>query len=50
MIFLVSLKSLNSRNAMSSERGSNEKFDRLLSKVPDGEPEEHDRLPPRNGG
>lgn len=29
-------------------RGSREKFDRVLSKVPDVEPEEHDRLSPRN--
>jgi len=27
-----------------AERGSREKFDRVLSKVPDVEPEEHDRL------
>ncbi len=27
-------------------RGSREKFDRVLSKVPDVEPEEHDRLSP----
>lgn len=27
-------------------RGSREKFDRVLSKVPDVEPEEHDRLAP----
>ena len=31
-------------------RGSREKFDRVLSKVPDVEPEEHDRLSPRNAG
>lgn len=30
-------------------RGSREKFDRVLSKVPDLEPEEHDRLSPHNG-
>ena len=29
-------------------RGSREKFDRVLSKVPDVEPEEHDRLSPDN--
>ena len=29
-------------------RGSREKFDRVLSKVPDAEPEEHDRLSPPN--
>lgn len=29
-------------------RGSREKFDRVLSKVPDVEPEEHDRLSPSN--
>jgi hypothetical protein len=29
-------------------RGSREKFDRVLAKVPDVEPEEHDRLSPRN--
>ena len=29
-------------------RGSREKFDRVLSKVPDVEPEEHDRLSPHN--
>ena len=29
-------------------RGSREKFDRVLSKVPDIEPEEHDRLSPHN--
>lgn len=29
-------------------RGSREKFDRVLSKVPDVEPEEHDRLSPEN--
>ncbi len=28
--------------------GSREKFDRVLSKVPDVEPEEHDRLSPHN--
>ena len=27
-------------------RGSREKFDAVLAKVPDVEPEEHDRLPP----
>jgi hypothetical protein len=27
-------------------RGNREKFDRVLSKVPDVEPEEHDRLSP----
>ena len=31
-----------------AERGSREKFDRVLSKVPDVEPEEHDRLSPHN--
>jgi hypothetical protein len=31
-------------------RGSREKFERVLSKVPDVEPEVHDRLSPRNGG
>ena len=30
-----------------AERGSREKFDRVLSKVPDVEPEEQDRLSPR---
>ena len=29
-------------------RGSREKFDRVLSKVPDVEPEEHDLLSPHN--
>ena len=29
-------------------RGSREKFDSVLSKVPDVEPEEHDRLSPHN--
>jgi hypothetical protein len=29
-------------------RGSREKFDRVLSKVPDVEPEDHDRLSPHN--
>lgn len=29
-------------------RGSREKFDRVLSKVPDVEPEEHDRLSPHS--
>ena len=29
-------------------RGSREKFDRVLSEVPDVEPEEHDRLSPHN--
>lgn len=29
-------------------RGSREKFDRVLSKVPDVEPEEYDRLSPEN--
>ena len=29
-------------------RGRREKFDRVLSKVPDVEPEEHDRLSPHN--
>ena len=29
-------------------RGSREKFERVLSKVPDVEPEAHDRLSPRN--
>ena len=29
-------------------RGSREKFDRVLSKVPDVEPEAHDRLSPHN--
>ena len=29
-------------------RGSREKFDRVLSKVPDVEPAEQDRLSPRN--
>jgi len=29
-------------------RGSREKFERVLSKVPDVEPEEHDRLSPHN--
>ena len=29
-------------------RGSREKFDRVLSKVPDVEPEAHDRLSPDN--
>ncbi len=29
-------------------RGSREKFDRVLSKVPDIEPEEQDRLSPHN--
>jgi hypothetical protein len=29
-------------------RGNREKFDRVLSKVPDVEPEEHDRLSPPN--
>ena len=29
-------------------RGSREKFDRVLSKVPDIEPEEHDRRSPHN--
>ena len=29
-------------------RGSRKKFDRVLSKVPDVEPEEHDRLSPHN--
>ena len=29
-------------------RGSREKFDRVLAKVPDIEPDEHDRLSPRN--
>lgn len=29
-------------------RGSREKFDRVLSKVPDVEPEEQDRLSPHN--
>ena len=29
-------------------RGSREKFDRVLSRVPDVEPEEQDRLPPHN--
>ena len=29
-------------------RGSREKFDRVLSKVPDVEPEEHDRPSPSN--
>ena len=29
-------------------RGSREKFDRVLAKVPDVEPEEHDRLSPHN--
>jgi hypothetical protein len=31
-------------------RGSREKFDRVMSKVPDVEPEEHDRLSPKNAG
>ena len=31
-------------------RGSREKFDRVLSKVPDIEPEEHDRLSSHNAG
>jgi hypothetical protein len=31
-----------------ASRGSREKFDRVLSKVPDVEPEEHDRLSPGN--
>ncbi len=31
-------------------RGSREKFDRVLAKVPDVEPEEHDRLSPSNAG
>lgn len=30
-------------------RGSREKFERVLAKVPDVEPGEHDRLSPRNG-
>jgi len=30
-------------------RGSREKFDQVLSKVPDVEPDEHDRLSPTNG-
>ena len=30
-----------------AERGSREKFDRVLSKVPNVEPEEQDRLSPR---
>ena len=29
-------------------RGSREKFDRVLAKVPDVDAEEHDRLSPRN--
>ena len=29
-------------------RGSREKFERVLAKVPDVEPEAHDRLSPRN--
>ena len=29
-------------------RGRREKFDRVMSKVPDIEPEEHDRLSPHN--
>ena len=29
-------------------RGSREKFDRVLAKVPDVEPEEHDRVSPKN--
>ena len=29
-------------------RGNREKFDRVLSKVPDVEPEEHDRLSPQS--
>jgi hypothetical protein len=29
-------------------RGSREKFDRVLAKVPDVDPEERDRLSPRN--
>ena len=29
-------------------RGSREKFERVLSKVPDVEPEAHDRLSPQN--
>jgi hypothetical protein len=31
-------------------RGSREKFDRVLAKVPDVEPDAHDRLSPRNAG
>ena len=31
-----------------SARGSREKFDRVLAKVPDVEPGEHDRLSPEN--
>ena len=31
-------------------RGSREKFEVVLSKVPDVEPEEHDRISPRNAG
>lgn len=31
-------------------RGSREKFDRVLAKVPDLEPEAHDRLSPPNAG
>ncbi len=31
-------------------RGSREKFDRVLAKVPDVEPEESDRLLPRKAG
>jgi hypothetical protein len=31
-------------------RGSREKFDRVLAKVPDVEPEERDRLPARKTG
>ena len=30
-------------------RGSREKFERVITKVPDVEPEAHDRLSPQNG-
>lgn len=32
----------------SAARGSREKFERVLAKVPDVEPEEHDRISPHN--
>ena len=38
---------LNARLAFAT-RGRREKFDRVMSKVPDIEPEEHDRLSPHN--
>lgn len=46
----VAVLDADSYIAARAARGSRDKFERVLAKVPDVEPDEHDRLRSENGG